>query len=264
MGLTMGLAAAPCVGPIVLGLLLFVGSRQDPLLGFAIFFVLALGLGAPYVILAALADSIRRLPRSGGWLAWVEKLLGFVLVALALFYVQPLLPLAARRPAALVLLAVAGLYLGFLEGTLRESLRFTRFKRGVGVAALGIALWNLAGDRPHPIEWQPLTPQAFAAARAARRPSVIDFSAEWCIPCREMDETTFRDPAVVDAARRFVMLRADVTVIDPDTDELMRRYGVLGVPTYVFFRPGGEEARRLVGYVPSQEFVQAMRAAAGG
>jgi thiol:disulfide interchange protein DsbD len=92
---------------------------------------------------------------------------------------------------------------------------------------------------------------------------VIDFSAEWCIPCREMDETTFRDPAVVDAARHFVMLRADVTVIDPDTDELLGRYGVLGVPTYVFFTPAGAEAHRLVGYVPAETFVQAMQAAAG-
>jgi thiol:disulfide interchange protein DsbD len=98
MGLTMGLVAAPCVGPVVIGLLLFVGSRQDPLLGVALFFVLALGLGAPYVVLAALADSARRLPRSGGWLAWVEKLLGCVLVGLALFYLAPLLPAGLRRP----------------------------------------------------------------------------------------------------------------------------------------------------------------------
>ncbi len=91
MGLTMGVVAAPCVGPIVVALLLFIAARQDAVLGFALFFALAVGMGAPYVALAVAAGSIRRLPRSGEWLAWVEHLFGFLLLGLALYFLEPLL-----------------------------------------------------------------------------------------------------------------------------------------------------------------------------
>jgi thiol:disulfide interchange protein DsbD len=216
------------------------------------------------VLLAALASEIRALPRSGSWLTWMEKLLGFVLVGLALFYLAPLLPGGLRRLAWLGLLVVAGIYLGFLDTTGSESPRFVRLKRGLGVAALGLALWNVGAAETSPIRWQSFTPQAFAAARTANRPTVVDFTAEWCIPCREMDATTFQDPAIVEEAHTFAMLRADVTVISSEVDDLMRQYGVLGVPTYLFFSPDGAEAERLVGFVPSDEFLRAMQGAASG
>lgn len=265
MGLTMGLVAAPCIGPVLAGLLLIVGARQEVLFGFSLFFVLSLGLGAPYVVLAALASSARKLPRSGGWLSWMEKVLGFVLIGLALFYLEPLLPAGSRRMAKLALLVVGGVYLGFLASTAGESMRFLRFKRTVGLAVLGIALWSVVSTQPPSlVRWQPFTPEALAAARSTGIPAVIDFSAEWCIPCREMDASTFNDPAVAEAARAFAMLRADVTLIDTETEEIMRGHNVLGVPTYLFFTASGDEAERLVGFVPSQEFLKAMRTAAAG
>jgi len=265
MGLTMGLVAAPCVGPLLAGLLLIVAARQETLFGFSLFFVLSLGLGAPYVLLATVASAARRLPRSGGWLAWVEKLLGFVLIGFALFYLEPLLPAGTRRVARMALLVVGGVYLGFLHSTASESLRFVRLKRVVGVAALGVALWSVAAVQPRSlVRWQPFTPEALAAARSTGTPAVIDFSADWCIPCKEMDASTFNDPAVAEAARAFAMLRADVTLLDTETEEIMRGHNVLGVPTYLFFTANGEEAERLVGFVPSQGFLEAMRAATAG
>ena len=91
MGLTMGIVAAPCIGPIVVALLLFVGARQSVALGFALFFTLALGMGAPYVALAAAAGRLRRLPRSGPWLEWVERAFAFLLLGLAVYFLAPLL-----------------------------------------------------------------------------------------------------------------------------------------------------------------------------
>jgi thiol:disulfide interchange protein DsbD len=265
MGLTMGLVAAPCVGPVLAGLLLLVGTRQDVLLGLSLFFVLSLGLGAPYLLLAPLANAARGLPRSGAWLVWMERFLGFVLVGLALFYVEPLLPAGGRHVLWVALFAAAGIYLGFLDPAGSDSAHFVRLKRGVGIAALAVAVWNgRAGAPTSPIMWQPFTPEALVAAHKTGTPALVDFTAEWCIPCREMDTSTFTDPAVIEAARQFAMLRADVTVMDDDTDEAMRQHQVLGVPTYLFFTTAGNEARRLVGYVPSEEFLQAMRAAADG
>lgn len=264
MGLTMGLVAAPCVGPVLAGLLLVVGARQDVVFGATIFLALALGLGAPYMALAAAADAARGLPRSGGWLDWVEQLLGFVLVGLALFYLEPLLPAGVRSAAWSVLLIVAGLYLGIIDRTAAGSRGFTWFKRSVGAAAVAAALWNVGTARhSSPIAWRPLTPTALAAARATGHPSVVDFTAEWCVPCREMDATTFHDAAVVSEARGFAMLRADVTVTNGDAEALMREHRVLGVPTYLFFTRDGVEAARLVGFVAAEEFLHAMRAATG-
>jgi thiol:disulfide interchange protein DsbD len=265
MGLTMGLVAAPCVGPVLAGLILAVGARQDVLFGASVFLVLSLGLGAPYVALAALASAARGLPRAGGWLLWVERLLGFVLIGLALFYVGPLLSDGVRQAAWTLLLLGGGIYLGFIEGTGSGWTRFLVVKRGLGVAAVATALWTLgAAEAPAPIRWESFTPQALARARERGTPSVVDFSAEWCIPCREMDATTFHHPAVVEASRGFAMLRADVTVMDDATDAIMREHAVLGVPTYLFLTAAGEEADRLVGYVSAEEFLRAMRAASAG
>src|SRR5439155_24616258 len=113
MGLTMGVVAAPCVGPIVVGLLLAVGARGEAGFGFLLFFTLALGLGVPYVALGAAAGSIARLPRSGEWLVWVERVFGFLLLGLALYFVQPLLPAPVLPWAMGGLIACAGITLGF-------------------------------------------------------------------------------------------------------------------------------------------------------
>jgi thiol:disulfide interchange protein DsbD len=246
-------------------MLLVVGARQDVVFGATLFLVLALGLGAPYVVLAVMASAARRLPRSGGWLVWMERLLGFVLVGLALFYLEPLLPVALRSPAWTVLLLAAGLYLGFIDATGADSRGFTRLKRAVAVAAAVAALWSAGGpEGDGPIAWRPFSAQALASARAAGQPSVVDFTAEWCIPCREMDATTFHDPAVVETAQTFAMLRADVSVISDDVDGLMREHRVLGVPTYLFFTREGAEAARLVGFVSAEDFLRAMQTAAAG
>jgi thiol:disulfide interchange protein DsbD len=270
MGLTMGVVAAPCVGPIVVGLLVAVGARGDPMFGFALFFTLALGLGAPYVALGAAAGSITRLPRSGDWLVWMERLFGFVLLGLALYFVSPLFAPATARGATAALIAAAALVLGFLGGARNRMLIV---KRAAGVLALLIAAWiAVIPDRPVPasaIAWRPFSPQVLDATRAEGRPAVVDFRADWCLPCIEMEKTTFVSPKVSEKVGDFAMLRADVTEMSKENERLLSQYGVLGVPTTLFFAPDGSERHRLVGYIGPEEFAKileqtrAPRAAAG-
>ncbi len=261
MGLTMGLVAAPCIGPVVAGLLLFVGARQSVPLGLGLFFTLGLGLGAPYVALALAAGRLRGLPRAGTWLGWMEHLFGLLLLGLALHFATPLLPARWVRLGWAALLLGGGAVLG-LQAPAERPFRWIARGAGLAAAGAGLAVFVTA-PAPSPIAWTPFSDQALAAARAARRPVLIDFEAAWCLPCREMERTTLRDPKVVRLAASFVTLKADVTAEDDAASALLDRFHVPGVPTYVLLGPDGEERSRLVGFVPSRRMVEALRDAAG-
>ena len=261
MGLTMGIVAAPCVGPIVVGLLIFVGSRQDSGLGFLLFFALALGMGLPYIVLAAAAGSLRQLPRSGEWLVWTERLFGCVLLILAMYYLQPLLPAAIQPWILPVAIGLSGVYLGFVEPAGRGVRYFPLIKGAVGIAMLVVAVWSAQqAGTTQAIAWEPYERWvSTASAPGGDKPLLIDFAAEWCIPCREMDHTTYVHPGVVREADRFDMVRADLTQDNDSTNELVEKYEVKGVPTVILFSPRGAEAHRMVGYVGPDQLLQAMR-----
>lgn len=260
MGATMGVVAAPCVGPVVIGLLVFVGSRQDAFLGFQLFFALGLGMGLPYLVLAMAAGSIRALPRSGEWLVWVEHLFGCLLLGLALYFVAPLLPPALRQWLLPAFVASAGVYLGFVHRAGRGLRYFLPVQRIAGAAAVIAAVW-FAWPRPAEslIDWQEFSVEVMQRATADARPVVVDFVADWCIPCHEMDATTFVDPEVRAEAERFAMLKADITRENETTLGWVQDYNVQGVPTLLFIDSAGNEVERLVGYVGPREMVEAMR-----
>ena len=264
MGLTMGVVAAPCIGPIVVALLLYVGARQSVGEGLALFSALGLGLGLPYLALALVAERLRRLPRSGAWLEWMEWFFGFLLLGLALHFATPLLAPGLVRFAWAGLLVVGGLVLGLRGAVRRPVVRWVRAAAGVGVALAGVSMLLVAGEGGPRVAWTEFSEQALVEARAAGRPVLIDFQALWCLPCREMERTTFRDPVVVDAARAFVTLKADVTQQDERTSALMARFNVPGVPTYVLLDANGAEQRRFIGFVAAPQFHEALRAVAGG
>ena len=259
MGLTMGVVAAPCVGPIVVGLLVFVGSRQDPGLGFLLFFFLALGMGLPYIVLAVAAGSLKSLPRSGEWLAWTEHLFGCILLCLGAYYLAPLLPPPAKYWLLPGAVAATGVYLGFIDRAGHRLRGFPALKIAVGVCMLATAVWLI---RPvgtaQAIMWEPVQ-EWTAGARAGERPVLLEFGAEWCIPCREMETTTYAHPDVVREADRFRMVKADITEETAATSALTQAYGVKGVPTTILFSPSGGEHQRFVGYVGPDEMLAAMR-----
>jgi len=261
MGLTMGIVAAPCIGPVALGLVLFVGSQQNAWLGLQLFAALGLGMGLPYLALALVAGSIKALPRSGEWLVWVERFFGVMLLGLAAYFVAPLLPNTVGRLLVPILVALGGIYLGFIEPAGRGLRYFRTVKRATGIAAVIIAMWAaLPQPAESAIRWQPFDLRSVEAAKQVTRPALVDFMAEWCIPCHEMDHTTYTDPAVRTEAGRFEMFKADITHEGEAVSDLVDRYEVRGVPTVIFFDSTGTEVRRLVGYVGKDEMLGAMRA----
>jgi len=263
MGLVVGIVAAPCIGPFVLGLFLFVSQLADPFKGFLIFFTLGLGMGLPYLVLALGMRRIGRLPKAGTWLVWSKKVLGVVLLGLALYLIRPLLPNVALRVATVLGLLGAGAYLGWLERSVRgapnRGLRWSRWAVGGAlIAAAALAAW------PRPpatasIAWQPYRRAALEQALAAHRPIVIDLYADWCLPCVEMDHVTFRHPDVVHALQSVTTLRLDATrEISDEGEELIERYDVYGVPTVLLFDRAGRERTelRLLGFVDPKEFLR--------
>jgi thioredoxin:protein disulfide reductase len=261
MGLGMGVVAAPCIGPIVLGLLLMVERSESPVFGFVLFFTLAIGLGLPYIALALAAGHIKTLPRSGDWLAWVEQLFGFVLVGLALYFLDPVVRGWAMRIMPYYAVAV-GIFLGFITPAGRHWRPFLVFRSSLGAFSLGALVWMLIFSAAKPaaqLAFDPYDVAVLKQARAANKPVLIDFSADWCVPCREMARTTFRDPAVIEAASHFVRLRADITERDDHNSQLAMQYAIRGVPTTVFIDKHGRILKREVGYVGSDRFLRDLR-----
>lgn len=256
MGLTMGIVAAPCIGPVVLGLLVYVGSERDITKGFLLFMSMGLGMGLPYVFLASAAGSLDKLPRSGEWLSWMNRLFGVLLLGMAVYFLAPLLGHEFMRFFLPLFLAAGAIYLGFLEPSGRTLRGFTLGRRFAGVAALVVAAWLglTSAQAGAGIRWQPLTPKSLDQAISASRPSIVEFSAEWCLPCVEMEHSTFTDPNVLREASRFSMLQADVTESSDANDMLLEEFGVLGVPTIIFYDSAGREVDRVVGFVDADEF----------
>lgn len=256
-GLLVGLFAAPCTGPTVVALLAVVAQSGKPWFGFLVFFVLSLGLGVPYLILGTYTGLLQRLPRSGMWMVWVKKAFGILLLAVALFYVSLVVKPAWSgwvAPAALVL---GGLYLGFLEHSARGSAGFTRFQRTAGALTVLAGAWMALSTPTASVQWQPFTADRLAQAQHDGHPVVLDFYADWCIPCHELDRSTFTHPKVRQALARFVALKVDLTTDKvPDVQALRTRFGVNGVPTVLFLTPEGDEVpnTRVVGYLSPTEF----------
>ena len=264
MGMTMGIVAAPCIGPFVLGLLTWVASMGSPWLGFVVFFTLSLGLGLPLFILAIFSGNLSRLPRAGEWMLWVRKLMGWVLVGMAVYFIRPVLPKALGNLVPAIVALAAGLHLGWIDRTRAGFRAFDWIKTTVGVAAMVFAtmlIWNWSTQGPG-VTWKTYSDQLLAESKGANRPVIIDFSAEWCTPCRELDAVTFHHPDVVKQAEsHFTMIKVDVTQGgNPFYERLLKQYTVKGVPTVVFLDQWGQERvdLRLLDFLPPDQFLNRM------
>jgi thioredoxin:protein disulfide reductase len=265
MGLTVGLIAAPCIGPFVLGLLTYVGELGDPFLGFWMFFVLAMGLGTPFLFLGIFSGAATKLPRSGAWMIWVRNAFGFILIGMAIYFLEPLIPGENLYIYLLALVSlIAGIYLGWIDKNKgQKGFLVTRNVVGVIFVVLAVFLaWPSDAAKEDGIQWQKFSNEALEAATASGKPVIIDFYADWCIPCKELDKFTFTDAEVINLAKGFMTLKADLTHFQSEeTNKIRDKFNIKGVPTIVFIKADGNEVEdiRLVGYEEAEEFLERMQ-----
>ncbi|HEU4576741.1 MAG TPA: cytochrome c biogenesis protein CcdA [Polyangiaceae bacterium] len=266
IGLVSGLVAAPCTGPVLTGILLWIGKTRSAALGSLVLFAFSIGLGIPFWLVGTFAV---RLPRAGRWMLWTKSFFGVVLGVLALYFLQNALrPLASlshwggSRPSFAAALLVAGVLLGAIHLSF-DAGHITRFRKAAGVvSSIGGALMLVAWLEAPPAQLRWERSEATATQRAASeaKPLLLDFTAEWCGACKELARHTFADPTVMQEASRFVAVQVDATSDDdPAIDELKDKYGVVGLPTVILLGANGQERARITEFVPPEQFSSMLR-----
>jgi thiol:disulfide interchange protein DsbD len=287
MGALSAVIIGPCAAPPVFAALAFVSRTGDAALGGTALFAMALGIGTPLIIVGASAGTL--LPKAGAWMQTINRVFGVLMLGLAIWIISPVIPSAVHMLLWSALLIVSAIYLHAIDPLPQNASGFRKLWKGVGVIALlvGVALLvgALSGGRDvlQPLAGLRGTREASAdstarpaferirsvdelqqrIAQAGGRAVMLDFYADWCISCKEMERFTFVDPQVRARMSRMLVLQADVTDSTPEADALLKRFGLFGPPGIVFFSPTGVELERVrvIGFQPAEKFVGALDAA---
>jgi thiol:disulfide interchange protein DsbD len=285
MGALSALIVGPCVAAPLAGALLYIAQTKDAVLGGVALFAMALGMGLPLLAVGVFSRSL--LPKAGPWMEAVKKFFGVVLLATALWLISPVLPGWALMLGWAALLIVPAIFLRALDPLPPHAKNWQRFWKGVGLLMLlgGTAmLAGLLGGSRDPLQPLDFLRSASAGAHAvssapifekvknvaeldarvaaSAKPVILDFYADWCVSCKEMEKFTFADPAVAAKMKGFTLLQADVTANNADDKALLKRFGLFGPPGIIFFRDGKEIAGlRVIGYQAAPQFITVLERA---
>jgi len=281
MGLVAGVIAAPCAGPILASILAWVATTRDAVLGFFLLYTYAIGFGLLFIVLGTFSTLIRKLPKSGNWMEVVKGVFGATMFGVALFYLKDLWPAlrldCLSRDALLLagpLLVVIGFQLRGLHHDLHSATLKQKLHKAlalllltVGGFALVIGLIRPAepagradGPRTGPA-WEHDLAKGLEQARQSGKPALVDFYADWCAACKELDLYTYSDPAVLKEMERFVVIKVDMTRPQPRDRQLKADYALVGLPVVAFHGRDGAllDQPRVTGFVPAEKFLEVLR-----
>lgn len=271
MGFLVGFAAAPCSGPLVIGVATEIAKLQSIPIGIMVFTAIGVGMGLPFFALGAFATGAKSLPRAGGWLTTFKSILGIVVLWLALDYFLKGIQFRAGEPRTFLVQALffvaAAAYLFLLENS--GSSRAIMAMKGIAILACGLfagQAWQMrtealrlaefqkltAGNKsvvPQKVDWIPFTKESFEEAKRSGKPIVIDASADWCLVCKEIEHAVFDQPKGIVAMREVIALRVDHStgVSDEYIDMTSELLGIKGLPHIEIMKPGGEEVKVVTG-----------------
>jgi len=279
MGVLSALILGPCVAAPLAGALLYISQSRDVVLGGSALFAMALGMGVPLLAVGASAGAL--MPKAGPWMETVKRFFGTLLLGVAIYLVSPFIPVSVQMVLWAALLIVTAIYLRAIDPLLAGAHGFQRFSKGVGIIALIAGLAYLVGaltggrDILQPLSGLRVTASGTAPREApfqrinniselddriqaaAGRTVMLDFYADWCVSCKEMERYTFSDERVQARFREMMMLQADVTANSAEHAALLRRFRLFGPPGIVFFDGDGREIQglRVIGFQPADRFV---------
>ena len=287
MGLFSALIVGPCVAAPLAAALIVIGQSGDAVLGGAALFTLSMGMGVPLLLVGTSLG--KWLPRAGGWMNTVNAVFGVLLLALAVWLLERILPAPVTLALWALLLIISAIYMGALDRLQPEATGWRKLWKGVGVVMLiygsllaigaasggrdalqplqnfavaGSSNGSLSTAATHTLPFKQIKGLAqlqteLMQASAAGKPVMLDFYADWCVSCKEMEKYTFSDPAVQQALSVAVLLQADVTADDLTDRALQKTLGVFGPPTMIFYGPNGQERteHRLIGALGAKKFL---------
>ncbi|OGS91267.1 MAG: thiol:disulfide interchange protein [Gallionellales bacterium GWA2_60_18] len=284
MGALSAIIMGPCVAAPLAGALLYISQTHDAVLGGVALFALALGMGAPLLLIGTSAGTL--LPKAGAWMDAVKRFFGVTMLALAIWIVAPVIPLAAQMLLWAALLLFSGIYLRALDALPHNAVARHKLGKGVGILALLLGVAYLIGalsgahdilrplgnlgrgetQAPATLQFSRIKDGAELDARIAQARGqvvMLDFYADWCVSCKEMERFTFSDAVVQARLKDAILLQADVTANSDADKALLKRFGLFGPPGILFFNAEGTEMSdfRVVGYQNPEQFLASLQGA---
>lgn len=294
MGIIAGLVASPCVGPIIVGILAFIARTGSAIFGFTLLFTFSMGMGLLFLVVGTFSGEIKKMP-SGTWMTAVENFLGVLMLAVSFYYLSILLEPFAFALVLGATLVIGGTFMGaFLQLTGENVGWFVKARKAVGILLVASGLYFFVGalmtngtilpsmsgagisssaggeeagggitSAEAGLEWGDDVDAALILSEIEGKPVMIDFTADWCVACKELDHRTFSDPAVVEVLKEFILVRVDLTDNkNPKNQEYYPRYEIYGLPSVTFITPSGEmlSDQKVVGFVRADRFLDTLNA----
>jgi thiol:disulfide interchange protein DsbD len=273
MGLVGGIIAAPCTGPVLASVLAYVATTRSVALGGGLLFTYAMGMGVLFFTVAAFASA---LPKSGAWMESVKSVFGVVMVVAALYFLRNVWrPLASYGSSSSWFIAahLAAVAMGVVLGGLKLSFHggaVEKLRKGLAVAVMVTGVFGVVASLLAPraaeagtptLAWIKGEPAGVAAARSAGRPALLDFYADWCLPCKELEKKTFDHPEVARELGRFTLVKVDCSSDeDPQVVETQKRYQAATLPTVVLIDSLGRIVRKIDHVIEPAELLDILRA----
>ena len=282
MGALSAIIVGPCVAAPLAGALLYIGRTHDALLGGVALFALAMGMGLPLLLIGASAGTL--LPKAGAWMESVKRFFGVLLLAVAIWLISPLIPVSVQMLLWAILLVLSAVYLHALDALPHNAGGWHKLWKGIGLLALLVgsaylvgalsgardvlrplgALGSVQAEAPTHVQFERVKNLAELDARLARergKTVMLDFYADWCVSCKEMERFTFSDPKVQARLKSAVLLQADVTANSDEDKALLQRFELFGPPAILFFDGKGAEQGdyRVTGYQNAEHFLNSLK-----
>ncbi|UZJ38659.1 protein-disulfide reductase DsbD [Prosthecochloris sp. SCSIO W1103] len=281
MGAISALVVGPCVAAPLAGTLVYISQTKNVVTGGLALFSMASGMSVPLLLVGLSAGYL--LPRAGAWMTGVKYFFGFLLIAVAIWIVTPVLPMWAVLLAWGFFALLCSVFLGVFENTAGQPTAGARFRKALGVLFLIVGVLELAGaasggrsvfeplsgiSRGPKMHTEAENPLRFTmihsveeldrALESSQRPVMLDFYADWCVSCKELEHLTFSDPRVVEKLENISLLKADVTANTEEERALMKRFSIFGPPGIVFFDSSGREIpeSRIAGFINTANFIE--------